>query len=222
MTGKPTYEELERRIKELEEAVDRTAVESLQTCLERYRAAFETAKDAIFITDETGRFFDVNRAAFESLGYSKDELLQLSNRDIDYDESGYETFLKVHDGLAEQATFEVNLRKEDGTLLVIPFLEKMKKSQLDRKQISYIDILELNLNDIISPFLQNFSVKYASLTPTEIQVAHLVRHGVRSKEIANLLDLSKRTVDSHRANIREKLKIKNKKSNLRSYLSANR
>jgi len=104
--------------------------------------------------------------------------------------------------------------------LVIPFLEKVKKSQLDPKQISNINILELNLNDIISPFLRNFSVKYASLTPTEIQVAHLVKHGARSKEIANLLDLSKRTIDSHRANIREKLKIKNKKSNLRSYLSA--
>jgi len=103
--------------------------------------------------------------------------------------------------------------------LVIPFLEKVKKSQLNPKQISYIDILELNLNDIISPFLRNFSVKYASLTPTEIQVAHLVRHGVRSKEIADLLDLSKRTIDSHRANIREKLKIKNKKSNLRTSLN---
>jgi len=460
MTRKPTYEKLERRIKELEaEAVDRTAtVESLQMSLKKYRAAFETAKDAIFLADKTGRFIDVNQAACESLGYSKKELLQRRITDLDTDQRNYEEFLKVRDGLAEKVTLEVNQRKKDGTLLpveitgsffecqgqrmavaiarditerqqaeeilqkanheleqqidkysgelakaneelleeiselklaekalreseaqkkaildasvdrirlvdidlriiwanktttrelymdpedlvgqpcyvvfhdrdtpcalcpskkalssgniehqiihhqdskgiegethwdnysvpiknksgdiihliqiarnitervkaeqalterekelmiqtksveetntalrvllnrkgedkaaleekvlsnvkelVMPFLEKVKKTQLNRKQVSYIDILELNLNDIISPFLQNFSVKYASLTPAELQVASLVRHGVPSKEIANIFDVSKRTIDSHRANIRKKLKIKNKK-----------
>jgi DNA-binding CsgD family transcriptional regulator len=103
--------------------------------------------------------------------------------------------------------------------LVMPFLEKVKNTQLNREQVSYIDIIELNLSDIISPFLQNFSVKYASLTPAELQVASLVRHGVPSKEIANIFDVSIRTIDSHRANIRKKLKIKNKKSNLASYLA---
>jgi len=44
MTGKPTYEELERRIKELEEAVDRKANEaSLQEYVEKYRVVFDTA-----------------------------------------------------------------------------------------------------------------------------------------------------------------------------------
>ena len=120
MTRKPTYEELERRIKELEEAVDRKANEaSLQVSLEKYRVAFDTAKDAIFVTDETGRFVDVNRAACESLGYSKEELLQLSNMELDADERGYEAFLKLRNGLAETETFEVNQRKKDGTLLPV-------------------------------------------------------------------------------------------------------
>jgi PAS domain S-box-containing protein len=120
MTKKSTYEELERRIKELEEAVDRKANEaSLQVSLEKYRVAFDTAKDAIFVTDETGRFVDVNRAACESLGYSKEELLQLSNMELDADERGYEAFLKLRNGLAETETFEVNQRKKDGTLLPV-------------------------------------------------------------------------------------------------------
>ncbi len=120
MTRKSTYEELERRIKELEEAVDRKANEaSLQVSLEKYRVAFDTAKDAIFVTDETGRFVDVNRAACESLGYSKEELLQLSNMELDADERGYEAFLKLRNGLAETETFEVNQRKKDGTLLPV-------------------------------------------------------------------------------------------------------
>jgi len=58
MTRKSTYEELERRIKELEEKTfDNTAtVGSLQVSLEKYRAVFEKAKDAIFLTDKTGSF----------------------------------------------------------------------------------------------------------------------------------------------------------------------
>ena len=48
----------------------------------RFRTLFEAAKDAIFLTDETGRFVDVNQAACESLGYSKEELSKLSNREI--------------------------------------------------------------------------------------------------------------------------------------------
>jgi len=93
--------------------------EALQESEERHRVLFETARDAIFLADETGRFVDVNRAACESLGYSKEELLKLSNREIDADPRGYKEFLKVRDGPAEEMTFEVNQRRKDGTLLPV-------------------------------------------------------------------------------------------------------
>ncbi len=86
---------------------------------EKYRVLFETAKDAIFLSDETGRFVDINQAACELLGYSKEELLKLSNREIDADPRGYEAFLKVRDGLMKEMMFEVNQRRKDGTLLPV-------------------------------------------------------------------------------------------------------
>ena len=95
----------------------KAAEEALQESEERHRALFETAQNAIFLSDETGRFVDVNQAACESLGYSKEELLKLSNREIDADPRGYEAFLKVRNGLAKTITFEVNQRRKDGTLL---------------------------------------------------------------------------------------------------------
>ncbi len=121
MDTKPTYEELEQRVREFEkEAFERKqAEEALRESLEKYRVVFETAKDAIFLADETGRFVDVNQAACESLGYSKEELLQLSSKEIDTDPRGYEAFIAIRNRSAKKITFEVNQRRNDGTLLPV-------------------------------------------------------------------------------------------------------
>ena len=102
--------------------------------------------------------------------------------------------------------------------LVQPYLQKLKKTELDGTQRDCIGVLESNLNDIISPFSRAVSSGYLSLTPAEIQVANLVKQGKTTKEIAELLSLSKETIGFHRRNIREKIGIKSKKANLRTHL----
>ena len=102
--------------------------------------------------------------------------------------------------------------------LAMPYIEKLKISKLDNKQITYVSILEKSLSDIISPFLHNMTLKYSKLTPKEIQVANLVKEGKKSKDIAEFMNLSLRAVDFHRGNIRNKLGMKNKKANLQSFL----
>ena len=86
---------------------------------QKYRLLFETAKDAIFINDEKGKFIDVNQAACESLGYSKEEFMELSIKNIDASPEGYEQFIKVRNGRAKSTTFEVNQRRKDGTILLV-------------------------------------------------------------------------------------------------------
>lgn len=96
----------------------------------------------------------------------------------------------------------------------------MKRGRLHPEQISYVDIVETNLNDILSPFLQKMSVKYANFTSTEIQVANLIKAGKTSKEIADIMNVSTGTIDTHRNNIRAKLNLNRKKINLRTYLNS--
>lgn len=102
--------------------------------------------------------------------------------------------------------------------LVIPYLEELKKSLSDTKQIAYLNILESNINDIVSPFANKLSLNFSSLTATEIRIAHFVKHGKTSKEMAKLFNVSERTIESHRQKIRLKIGIKNNKANLRSQL----
>jgi len=104
--------------------------------------------------------------------------------------------------------------------LVIPYLEKLEESLLDGKQKSYIDILTSNLNDIVSPFSRSLSAKYMHLTPSEIHIANLLRQGKTTKEIADFLNVSTRTVETHRKNIRKKLGLNSRKANLRTHLLA--
>jgi len=102
--------------------------------------------------------------------------------------------------------------------LVMPILERLKRISTDKKQVAYLNILEGNLTNIISPFTRRLNAQFMSLSPTEIQVANLVKDGKTSKEIAELMNLSPRTVEFHRDRIRRKVGIKNEKANLRSFL----
>jgi PAS domain S-box-containing protein len=102
--------------------------------------------------------------------------------------------------------------------LALPYVEKLKATTLDEKQKTFLEILEANLTDIISPFLKKLSSQYLNLTPTEIQVANLIREGKATKEIAEILNISERAIEFHRNNIRDKLGLKKSKTNLRSYL----
>jgi DNA-binding CsgD family transcriptional regulator len=102
--------------------------------------------------------------------------------------------------------------------LVFPYIDKLKRAPLSAGAKSTLQIIEDHLNEVISPLLHRLTNLNILLTPQEMQVAALVRDGKPSKEIADILHVSEATVHFHRKNLRTKLGIKNKTTNLRSCL----
>ncbi|WP_044346475.1 LuxR C-terminal-related transcriptional regulator [Dethiosulfatarculus sandiegensis] len=102
--------------------------------------------------------------------------------------------------------------------LALPYLNKLASSDLSPEQKALARAAVENLKEITSPFARSLSSRFLGLTPTEIQVAGLIKEGQTSKEIAEALNTSPRTVDFHRANLRRKLGLKDRAQNLRTYL----
>jgi PAS domain S-box-containing protein len=77
MVKKPTYEELEQRIRELKlkSLEPKEAEEARQKSEEKYRLLAESLLDAVYESDLEGKFLYVNKAAARMFGYSKDEVL---------------------------------------------------------------------------------------------------------------------------------------------------
>jgi len=99
-----------------------------------------------------------------------------------------------------------------------PYVDKLKEELSDERLQSYVNILESNLEDIVSPLSWKLTAKNLNLTPQELQVANLIRRGKSTKHISRLMGLSIRTVEFHRKNIRKKMGLVNRNKSLRSHL----
>jgi PAS domain S-box-containing protein len=103
--------------------------------------------------------------------------------------------------------------------LIIPTLLRLKESS-HLSQTRNFEILEKDLREIVSPFLRTLKNTYAKLSPRELEVCRLIKNGMTSKEIAEVLNLSLMTVHKYRELIRKKLGLVNNGTNLHTFLQS--
>ncbi len=87
---------------------------------EKFRNLFENSNDGIFVLDLKGDFIDINRTAYERLGYTKNEMLSLNIRELDSPE--YTVRVPEWMSLVQKhgsAIFESAHCRKDGTIMPV-------------------------------------------------------------------------------------------------------
>jgi len=118
-----------RRRTKLRPRTTRAREKALRETEERYRALFDSASDAIGIHEMGGRFLEVNKALCELLGYSREELLQMTPGDIN-----------SKDNAPHVADRVAQLREEDHAFFETAFVTREGKAvpiELSSRIIDY-------------------------------------------------------------------------------------
>lgn len=99
--------------------------------------------------------------------------------------------------------------------LILPKLDKIRMRSGSQK---YLSLLRQDLEEVASSFGKEISSRQMRLTPQEIEICNMIKRGLKNKEIARLLAITRGTVEKHRANIRRKIRLVGAGINLTTYL----
>ena len=95
----------------------------------KYQTLFSRSTDAIFVSDMEGRFIDVNDEACRCLGYTSEELLRMSAREVDpgiLDEDRFTDLLELLNDGKRVTRESVHRRKDGSTFPIEVHLGKIK------------------------------------------------------------------------------------------------
>jgi PAS domain S-box-containing protein len=100
---------------------------------------------------------------------------------------------------------------------IMPIVENLRKQAKSDDLKTGLDILDAHLQTLAKELMGEMNT-LAKLTPSEMQVATMIKNGLKSREIAERFYISLQTVKTHRRNIRKKLNIHAPGASLTSYL----
>jgi two-component system, response regulator PdtaR len=105
------------------------------------------------------------------------------------------------------------------TAKIMPIIKGLQKDVYCRKRLADLEVLAHYLNGIVPDSNVDYPI-YSSLTEQEMRVAVMVKNGMTSQKIADMLNISLHTVKSHRKNLRKKLDIQKSNIDLGEYLKS--
>lgn len=100
--------------------------------------------------------------------------------------------------------------------IILPLVDRLNSQ--DNANI-FINLIKQHLEDISTQYGSSITKSLYKLSPREIELCNYIKGGLSTKEIAKHLNLSTKTINKHRRNIRVKLQLTNSNTNLTTYLS---
>lgn len=165
------------------------------------------------VADILGRV--IERLRTEETLRQRERELALKNQELQEVNTALKVLLRRRE--EDRAELEENVAKNIKEL-ILPYLNQFRSAGFSEGREQLLEFIEESLNNVASGFQRQLTDICLGITPTELRVAELIRQGMTTKEIADLLNSSTRAVDFHRSNLRRKLQLKDRKTNLRSFL----
>ncbi len=109
-----------RRVSNRDITKRKQAEEALARSEQKYYSYVDNSPEGIFVVDNTGHYTDVNRAACTLLGYSREEMLSMTIRDLAFPDELQQT-LEQFTGIQEKlktepsVSTELRLKKKNGS-----------------------------------------------------------------------------------------------------------
>jgi PAS domain S-box-containing protein len=147
----------------------------------------------------------------------REEDLQIQSKRLEETNIALRVIIKQRNEAVEELknTIQLNVKK-----LIMPYINELEGFYMKPRFKAYLETIKHNLEEIIAPIAGRAFLDFKTLTPKQLKVLNLIQCGRTSKEIAELLGVSKAAIDFHRNIIRKKLNL-NRQVNLRTFLDLN-
>lgn len=170
-------------------------------CAELLAHLCQTSTDGVLIVNAAGQIVSANPGAEAIFGYARAELigqaLPVMLPDVEQLDPNW------LEGLPDHLIWMTNAQHKDGSSFPI----EMAISRFHTQDETLALYLVRDLSDLRSDL--SAEEELSRLSPRQRQVLQLVARGFTSREIAQHLTISVKTVETHRANIMSKLGVRN-------------
>ncbi len=85
---------------------------------------------------------------------------------------------------------------------ILPYVEKLKASDLHPTLAVYVDIIETNLKEVTAPFISRRNPRFGGVSQQDLQIYQLLRQGKSDQEISEIVNCPLSRISRCRENIK--------------------